>query len=752
VRKDQGVSDFRIVVLASGNGTNLQAILDQLHGRDGFAVVGVGSDKREARALGRAREAEVETAVFPLEEFADRAARDLAMGDWAEGLRPDLVVLAGYMQLLSAGFVGRFRDRIVNVHPALLPAFPGLNAVGQALEAGVDVTGVTVHFVDEGVDTGAPILQREVPVPASRSREELEKALHAVEHELFPEAIRTLAGGKARIGEDDLRRGRRPMSDATAPTSSAAGSAEAANGAIRVRRALISVSDKTGVADFGKALAALGVEILSTGGTATALREAGVEVTDVAEFTGQEEILDGRVKTLHPRLYAALLARRDEPAHMDVLAAEAIEPIDLVAVNLYPFEQTVADEDVDPRTAIENIDIGGPTMIRAAAKNHEGVAVVVKPEAYDAVCAELEESGGEISATTRHWLANEAFAQTARYDAAISRWFSMSYEDFPEHLAVAYEKVLDLSYGENPHQRAALYSDAGARSHILSRVQKLHGKALSFNNVLDLDAARALCAEFEAPACVIVKHNNPCGVAIGASLAEAHRKARGCDPMSAYGGVIAFNRPIDKEVAEELHATFVEVVIAPGYDEEGLAIMQQKEPIRILSEEEPRRTPPGERDYKKVLGGVLIQELDDQPDLRESMEAVTETKPTDAQWDDMLFAWTVCRRVRSNAIVIAKDGATLGIGAGQMSRVDSVRLAVEKCHEARGAEAPDLLSNSALASDAYFPFADGPELGIKAGVTAVIQPGGSIRDEEVVAACDALGVAMVFTHHRHFRH
>jgi phosphoribosylaminoimidazolecarboxamide formyltransferase / IMP cyclohydrolase len=542
------------------------------------------------------------------------------------------------------------------------------------------------------------------------------------------------------------------MSDATADTSSDAASAAGANGAIRVRRALISVSDKTGVADFGKALAALGVEILSTGGTATALREAGVEVTDVSEFTGQEEILDGRVKTLHPRLHAALLARRDEPEHMDVLAREAIEPIDLVAVNLYPFEQTVADEDVDPRTAIENIDIGGPTMIRAAAKNHEGVAVVVKPEAYDAVCAELEESGGEISATTRHWLANEAFAQTARYDAAISRWFSMSYEDFPEHLAVAYEKVLDLSYGENPHQRAALYSEAGARSHILSRVQKLHGKALSFNNVLDLDAARSLCADFEPPTCVIVKHNNPCGVAIGATLAEAHRKARACDPMSAYGGVLAFNRPIDKEVAEELNATFVEVVIAPGYDDEGLAIMQQKEPIRILSEEEPRRTPAGERDYKKVLGGVLIQELDDKPDLRGSMEAVTQTKPTDAQWDDMLFAWTVCRRVRSNAIVIAKDGATLGIGAGQMSRVDSVRLAVEKCREAFGVEATDLLANAALASDAYFPFADGPELGIQAGVTAVIQPGGSIRDDDVVAACDALGVAMVFTHHRHFRH
>ncbi len=544
------------------------------------------------------------------------------------------------------------------------------------------------------------------------------------------------------------------MSDATADTSSAAGSAEGGDGAIRVRRALISVSDKTGIVDFGKALAGLGVEILSTGGTATALREAGVEVTDVSEFTGQEEILDGRVKTLHPRLHGALLARRDDPAHMDVLAAEAIEPIDLVAVNLYPFEQTVSDPDVAALTAIENIDIGGPTMIRAAAKNHEGVAVVVKPEAYDAVCAELEESGGEISAPTRHWLANEAFAQTARYDAAISRWFSTSYEheDFPEHLAVAYEKVLDLSYGENPHQRAALYSDVGASAHILSSVQKLHGKALSFNNVLDLDAARSLCADFEPPACVIVKHNNPCGVAIGATIAEAHRKARACDPMSAYGGVLAFNRPIDKEVAEELHGTFVEVVIAPGYDDEGLEIIQQKEPIRILSEEEPRRTPPGERDYKKVLGGVLIQELDDQPDLRSSMEAVTQTKPTDDQWEDMLFAWTVCRRVRSNAIVIAKDGATLGIGAGQMSRVDSVRLAVEKCREAFGVEATDLLSNSALASDAYFPFADGPELGIKAGVTAVIQPGGSIRDDDVVSACDALGVAMVFTHHRHFRH
>jgi phosphoribosylaminoimidazolecarboxamide formyltransferase/IMP cyclohydrolase len=524
------------------------------------------------------------------------------------------------------------------------------------------------------------------------------------------------------------------------------------DGAIRVRRALISVSDKTGVADFANGLAALGVEILSTGGTATALREAGIEVTDVSEFTGQEEILGGRVKTLHPRLHAAILARRGDPEHIATLQSEGVEPIDLVCVNLYPFEQTVAGHEVAAEVVIENIDIGGPTMIRAAAKNHDGVAVVVKPESYDAVCAELEESGGAISASTRHWLANEAFAETARYDAAISRWFSTEYEDFPEHLAVAYEKVLDLSYGENPHQRAALYSEAGTRSHVLSRVSKLHGRALSFNNVLDLDSARGLAGDFEQPACVIVKHNNPCGVAIGADALDAYLKALGCDPLSAYGGVIALNRPIGVALAEKLHENFVEVLIAPGFEEGALEVLQQKEAIRILCEEERRQPDPAERDVKRVLGGLLIQDRDGDPEPRELMEVVTKTQPSEEQWQDLLFAWTVVRRVRSNAIVIAKDGATLGIGAGQMSRVDSVRLAVEKCRAARGEEADGLLAGSALASDAFFPFADGPELAIQAGSTAVIQPGGSKRDAEVIDACDADGVAMVFTKHRHFRH
>jgi phosphoribosylaminoimidazolecarboxamide formyltransferase/IMP cyclohydrolase len=523
-------------------------------------------------------------------------------------------------------------------------------------------------------------------------------------------------------------------------------------GALKVRRALISVSDKTGVTDFARGLAELGVEILSTGGTASALREAGVEAIEVSAFTGSPEILDGRVKTLHPRLHGALLARRDDPEHMATLQREGIEPIDLVCVNLYPFERVIAGREVDPDEAIENIDVGGPTMIRAAAKNHRSVAVVVRPESYDAVLAEMEESDGEISASTRHWLANEAFAHTARYDAAISNWFGSAYEDFPEHLAVAYEKLLDLSYGENPHQRAALYTEVGARSHVLSRVSKLHGRAFSFNNVLDLDSAQRLLADFEEPACVIVKHNNPCGVATGADALQAYERALACDPMSAFGGVIAFNREVKAELGQRLHANFVEVLVAPIYEQAALDALQQKEAIRILADEERRAPDPMERDFKKVRGGLIVQDRDGDPEPRELMEVVTKAEPSEAQWRDLLFTWRVVRHVRSNAIVLGKDGATLGIGAGQMSRVDSVRLALEKCREAREDEAASLLEGSAMGSDAFFPFADGPQAAIDAGVSAVIQPGGSKRDAEVIEACDAAGVAMAFTRHRHFRH
>ncbi len=532
---------------------------------------------------------------------------------------------------------------------------------------------------------------------------------------------------------------------------SAGRSEDPPGGALKVRRALISVSDKTGVADFAAGLVEQGVEIVSTGGTEAALREAGLEVRSVEDLTGFPEILGGRVKTLHPHLHAGLLANRADPAHAETLREHGIGEIDLVAVNLYPFERTVSRRGVPDGEVIENIDIGGPTMIRAAAKNHEHVAVIVRPESYDAVLAEMEESAGEISATTRHWLANEAFALTARYDAVISRWFSNKYEAFPTHWVSSWTKLMDLSYGENPHQRAALYVDSSGRSHVLSRTAKLHGKPLSFNNVLDLDAARRLISDLEGTAAVIVKHNNPCGAAMGTSVAEAYEKALACDPMSAYGGVIALSEPVTLSLAERLAENFIEVLIAPAFEEGALEKLQEKEAIRILEDSE-RRVVENDRDIKRVRGGILVQDQDGSPEPRELMEVVTETQPTEEQWSDLLFAWAVVRQVRSNAIVLASGRATIGIGAGQMSRVDSVRLAIEKCREARGADSEAALSGSVIASDAFFPFADGPQAAIDAGATSVIQPGGSKRDADVIAACDAAGVAMVFTRSRHFSH
>jgi phosphoribosylaminoimidazolecarboxamide formyltransferase / IMP cyclohydrolase len=518
-----------------------------------------------------------------------------------------------------------------------------------------------------------------------------------------------------------------------------------APGEVRIRRALLSVSDKRGVVDFARGLAELGVELLSTGGTAGELQAAGIEVRSVEDFTGFPEIMDGRVKTLHPKLYAGLLARRDDPAHLDAADEHDVEWVELVCVNLYPFERTAARRGVTEAEVIEQIDIGGPTMIRAAAKNHAYAAVVVKPEAYDAVLEELRETDGLLSLPTREALAGDAFAYTARYDTAISRWFAEKTEDFPPLYVRAFEKVMDLSYGENPHQRAAFYSQVGARTHLLSMVKQHHGKQLSFNNLLDLEAARTMAREFEVPACAIVKHNNPCGAALGDTALAAYQAAFACDPLSAFGGVIALNRRVDRATAEALHEQFIEVLIAPEYDEDALEVLSAKANLRILEDGERRLPALGEPEIKQVTGGVLIQDRDSQRDEREGMEVVTERRPTEQEWSDMLFGWRVCKQVRSNAIVLAEGLATIGIGAGQMSRVDSVRLAVEKCRR-------DSLEGAVMASDAFFPFADGPALAIEAGVRAIMQPGGSVRDPEVVAAADAAGVAMVFTRRRHFRH
>ena len=516
---------------------------------------------------------------------------------------------------------------------------------------------------------------------------------------------------------------------------------------MKVQRALVSVSDKTGLVPFARALADLGIELISTGGTAGALREAGLEVTTVEEITGQPEILGGRVKTLHPRVHGGILARPDHDEDAAEAAEHGIEPIDLVVVNLYPFQETAARAGAARDEIIEQIDIGGPAMIRAAAKNHARVGVVTSPTQYDAVLEELRADEGNLSLDTRRWLALDAFRHTSRYDAAIAEWMSMGEGDFPDYVTTEFEKLTDLVYGENPHQRAAYYADYGARTHLLARVEQIHGKALSFNNLLDLDAARALASEFELPVCVIVKHNNPCGVAVAQDVNTAYERALACDPVSAYGGVIVVNRRVDAELGERLSQTFVEVLMAPGFEDEALAALTRKPNTRLLDNRERRRANPGERDLRRVLGGILFQDRDTESEERETMQVVTAVQPTEPQWGDLLFAWRVAKHVKSNAIVLAKDLATVGIGAGQMSRVDSVRLAIEKA-----AAATLDIRGSSLASDAFFPFPDGPETAVSAGVAALVQPGGSIRDEEIIAACDRLGAAMVLTGRRHFRH
>ena len=538
--------------------------------------------------------------------------------------------------------------------------------------------------------------------------------------------------------------------DSELVSHSAGGVAPAAPGEVRIRRALLSVSDKRGLVELARGLRELDVEIVSTGGSARELADAGIEVRAIEDFTGFPEIMDGRVKTLHPRLYGGLLARRDDERHLAAAAEQAIEQVDLVCVNLYPFEQTIARGDATEQEAIENIDIGGPTMIRAAAKNSDFAAVLVDPADYEPVLAEMRDSGGRLSPATRRRLAARAFACTARYDAAIAAWFASTQDegrDMPASFGETFEKVMDLRYGENPHQQAAFYARVGASTHLLDGVSQLHGKELSFNNLLDLASARELVEEFDDPACAIVKHNNPCGCAVGATVREAYERAFACDPQSAYGGVIALNRRVERDCAEKLDEQFIEVLLAPGYAPDALEVLQAKKNVRLLELAHwpaPSREPEG----KPVLGGRLVQSRDAVEETREQMTTMSAREPSEQEWADMLFAWTVCRHVRSNAIVIAAAGATVGIGAGQMSRVDAVRIAVEKARDTQ----PALLSGSAMASDAFFPFPDAAELGLQAGVTAIIQPGGSMRDELTVAAVDAAGAAMVATGRRHFRH
>jgi phosphoribosylaminoimidazolecarboxamide formyltransferase/IMP cyclohydrolase len=509
-------------------------------------------------------------------------------------------------------------------------------------------------------------------------------------------------------------------------------------------RALISTYDKTGLDTFARGLADLGWQIVASGNTADAIEAIGLPVERVEAVTDFPEMLGGRVKTLHPRIHAGILVRRDIAEDLAALEEHGIETFDLVCVNLYPFAQTVSRPDIRDHEAIEMIDIGGPALLRAAAKNHAYVAPVSNPAQYESVLEELKRKS-ELSPETRRRLAAEAFAATASYEAAISRWFNAP-ATFPETLVLPLEKELELAYGENPHQRGAYYVEHAVRSHLLSRVDQLHGKPLTFNNLNDLDAARSLMREFAQPACVIVKHANPCGVAVGANVEEAYDKALACDPTSAYGGVVVFNRQVEEFLGAKLAEQFVEVLFSPGYDEPALEALRQKQGTRILIDTERRRADPEARHYKRVRGGMLVQDPDPDLEKRDSWEVVSGTVD-EGQWDELVFAWRVCKHVTSNAIVLTKGLATIGIGAGQMSRVDAVRIAVEKAKEF----GHDTVG-STLASDAFFPFADGPQLALDAGTTSIVQPGGSRRDDEVIAAVAEAGAAMVFTGQRHFRH
>ena len=517
----------------------------------------------------------------------------------------------------------------------------------------------------------------------------------------------------------------------------------------KIRQALISVSDKSGVVEFSLALHALGVKILSTGGTARLLEKSGIPVTEVSEHTGLPEMLDGRVKTLHPKIHGGLLARRDSREHMAAIAEAGIEPIDLLVVNLYPFEATVADPDCRLDDAIENIDIGGPAMIRGAAKNHGSVAVVVDPGDYAGVLGEIHASGG-VSSATRFALAKKVFAHTAAYDGAIANYLS-SLDDknrrgsYPQTLTLQFTKLQDMRYGENPHQSAAFYRDARPVEGSLARYRQLQGKALSYNNVADADAAWECVKSFSEPACVIIKHANPCGVAVAEGVLAAYTKALSTDPTSAFGGILAFNRALDRTTAEAVGHQFAEVIIAPRIEADARQFLAGKANLRVL--EVPLSHDNAQFDFKRVGGGLLVQSPDSRNVGAGELRVVTRAAPSAAQMRDMLFAWRVAKFVKSNAIVFCRDGMTVGVGAGQMSRVDSARIASIKA-----ANAGLSMAGTCVASDAFFPFRDGLDVVMDAGATAVIQPGGSVRDDEVVAAADERGVAMVFTGVRHFRH
>jgi phosphoribosylaminoimidazolecarboxamide formyltransferase/IMP cyclohydrolase len=758
----------RIAVGVSGSGSNLRALQARI-ARDALParIVLVFAD-RACPALEWAAEEGLDTALIPglaAREPADRAEADRALAGTLRAVGADAVVLAGFMRLVGPAVLAAFPGRVLNVHPSLLPSFPGAHAVRDALAAGAAVTGVTVHLVDASLDGGPIVLAEAVDVRPGDDEAALLERLHAVEHRLLSRAVALLLGDA--LGVD----GRRVTIDPT----------RAQLAVPQPRRALLSVSDKAGLADLGAGLVARGFELVSTGGTARALRDAGLPVTDVAAVTGFPEMLDGRVKTLHPRIHAGILADRRLPDHRAQLAAAAIEPFELVVVNLYPFgaaaERAVRGE-LDLDGLVEEIDIGGPSMVRAAAKNATNVAIVTSPARYPAILDALD-AHRVIPVGLRAALAVEAFRHTAAYDARIAEvlpceldragiampdepGLPRSLDPFPATLVIGLEKVETLRYGENPHQPAARYRRPGgtdADGPFATGEAPLQGKPLSHNNILDAAAASALGRVLRGFACVIVKHTNPCGAAERASLAAAWDDALAADPVSAFGGVVALTGEVTGEVAECLASIFLEIVVAPAFSTEALAVLARKSNLRLVVDpllgavaagspaSAARPDPRGA--FRTAGGAVLVTAPDTIPDDPAGWGCVSRRAPTDGERADLDLAWRLVRSVTSNAIVLVRDGMLIGLGSGQTSRVDAARQAVEKARAILGA---DRLVRASCASDAFYPFPDAVEVCLAAGVSAFVQPGGSMRDAEVVAVADAVGAAMLVTGTRHFRH
>jgi phosphoribosylaminoimidazolecarboxamide formyltransferase/IMP cyclohydrolase len=723
----------RIAVCVSGAGSNLRAIRAyEKRGLLGGEIALVLAD-RPCAALGLAADEGMATAIVDPTSHADKAAWDEAMAATLTDARVDWVVLAGFMRLIGAVTLARFRGRMLNVHPSLLPAYAGAHAIRDALAGGARVTGVTVHVVDETLDGGPIVAQQPVTVLSDDTEETLLTRVHAVEHQLLPRVV-----ALALAGAIDLTDGRVGIDW------------RQADGLPRPRRALLSVSDKAGLAAFATTLAGLGFELVSTGGTARALRETGLAVTDVADVTGFPEMLDGRVKTLHPRIAAGVLADQRLDDHRAQLAQALIEPFELVVVNLYQFAKAAAKADISDDELIAQIDIGGPTLVRAAAKNHESIGIVTDPAQYDAVLLELGHGGG-LSHDMRRELAAAAFRLTAGYDGLIAdtlsrRWWQRI--ELPGRLSLDLGRVQELRYGENPHQSAALYLASGvdlAPGAFSNGPLLQQGKPLSYNNILDAAAATGLARDLRGPGCVIVKHANPCGVAEARDLLAAWDGALAGDPVSAFGGVVALTGPVDAPLAEKLTSIFLEVVVAPDITPEARDILARKPNLRVLLDPGLGAPPFAGMELRSAGGALLVTEADVAADDPAGWAVATKRLPTDAERAALELAWRVCRHVKSNAIVLVKDRAVVGVGAGQMSRVDSARLAVAKA----GAERA---TGAVCASDAFYPFPDALEVCAQAGVSAFVQPGGSQRDAEVIAAADAAGAAMLMTGTRHFRH